>query len=200
QPISIRIAAVQAPKQARPDDKFPVRVEVDGDGLPNQEKAVYLDVVSPNGQKKSFEKKFKFSAGSSGPPHAQIEFEIDAAGWEGEVPQGRKPELDEGEWVFRARIPRDRREVFLEPEHTSASATVQVVKRPLRILLFAGAATHDFQFARALFVREADQRRAELSICLQLVRDGVVQDVPAERLLKSFPYRLGEDASRDKPE
>jgi hypothetical protein len=70
----------------------------------------------------------------------------------------------------------------------------------LRILLFAGAATHDFQFARALFVREADQRRAELSICLQLVRDGVVQDVPAERLLKSFPYRLGEDASRDKPE
>jgi hypothetical protein len=198
QPISIRIADLQAPKQARPDDKFPVRAEVDGDGLPNQEKVLFLDVTSPKGEKKTFEKAFKFNAGGGGPPHAQIEFEIDAAPFSGDATGGKKPELEEGEWVFQARILKDRREIFLQKEHVSNRATVQVIKKPLRILLFAGAANHDFQFVRSLLVREVDQRRAELSICLQLQREGVVQDVPPERLLKTFPNRLGDDAASDK--
>src|SRR5262249_2197012 len=47
----------------------------------------------------------------------------------------------------------------------------------------------------SLLVREVDQRRAELSICLQNLREGVVQDVPGDRLLRQFPARLSEDAS-----
>ncbi len=50
-------------------------------------------------------------------------------------------------------------------------------------------------------MREVDQHRAELSICLQIQRPGVVQDVPADRLLKRFPSRLeSEDSPNEPPE
>ena len=194
-PISIRVAPLQAPEQARPDDKFPIRVEVDGEGLPDKETVVYLDITQPGGAKKTIQKPFKFSAGSGGPPHAQIEFEIDAAEFGAAGSPGAKPELAEGEWRFQARIPKDKREIFLDKEHLSANAIVRVVKKPLRILLFTGAGSRDYQFVRNLFVREVDQRRAELSICLQIQREGVVQDVPSDRLLKQFPSRLSLDPS-----
>jgi hypothetical protein len=194
-PVSIRLAPLQAPEQARPDDKFPIRVEVDGEGLPNRESAVSLDVTLPSGEKMTVRKPFKFNAGSGGPPHAQIEFEIDAAEFGASAKPGAKPELAEGEWKFQARVPKEKREIFLDKEHTSAKAVVRVVKKPLRVLIFTGAGSHDYQFVRNLFVREVDQRRAELSVCLQLQREGVVQDVPADRLLKQFPSRLSEDTS-----
>jgi hypothetical protein len=194
-PVSIRLAPLQAPEQARPDDKFPIRVEVDGEGLPNRESGVSLDVTLPGGEKKTIQKPFKFTAGSGGPPHAQIEFEIDAAEFGAAPKPGAKPELAEGEWRFQARVPKEKREIFLDKEHTSAKAVVRVVKKPLRVLIFTGAGSHDYQFVRNLFVREVDQHRAELTVCLQLQREGVVQDVPADRLLKQFPSRLSEDTS-----
>jgi hypothetical protein len=200
QPISIRVTDLQAPEQARPEDKFPVRVEIDGEGLPNAALEVHLDVTNPKKEKKTLSKKFNFNAGAGGPPHAQVEFEIDAAQF-GNAPAGQPAELEEGEWKFLARVPKDKREVFLAKEHLSREANVQVVKKPLRILLFAGGPSHDYQFVRSLFVREVDQHRAELSICLQIQRPGVVQDVPPDRLLKRFPSRLdAEDSPNDKPE
>jgi hypothetical protein len=200
QPISIRITDLQAPKQARPDDKFPVRVEVDGDGLPDRETIVYLDVTSPRGDMRTLDKPFKFNAGSGGPPHAQIEFDIDAAQLGNAPAPGKKPELEEGEWKLRARVPRDKREVFLEKEHIKDKVAVQVIRKPLRVLLFAGSASHDYQFLRNLLVREADQHRAELSIYLQLQREGIVQDVAPDRFLKHFPDRLGAEAGEGKGE
>jgi RNA polymerase sigma factor (sigma-70 family) len=62
--------------------------------------------------------------------------------------------------------------------------------RPVRVLLFASGPTRDYQFVRSLFVREVDRKRAELSIYLQTGGDGVVQDVPAERMLSKFPTAL----------
>ncbi len=196
-PISIRVAGLQAPGQARPDDRFPVRIEVEGDGLANKEMIVYLDVTSPSGAKQTLNKAFTFSAGAGGPPHAQVEFDIDAAKL-GATPAGAaKPELEEGAWSLVARIPKDKREIFFEKEHQSGKQIVQVVKKPLRVLLFAGAATRDYQFVRNLLNREADQRKAEVSICLQGLREGVVQDVSADRLLKAFPSRMSEEPGRE---
>ena len=201
QPISIRITDLQAPEQARPEDKFPVRVEIDGEGLPHAAMDVLLDVTNPMNQKTTLSKAFKFNAGAGGPPHAQVEFEIDAALFGSSTTPGKLPELEEGEWKFLARVPKDKREVFLQKEHQSREAHVQVVKKPLRVLLFAGGPTHDYQFVRSMFVREVDQHRAELSICLQLQRPGVVQDVPPDRLLKRFPERLeSEDSPTQKAE
>jgi hypothetical protein len=201
QPISIRITDLQAPEQARPEDKFPVRVQIDGEGLPNAGTDVLLDVTNPRNEKKTLSKAFKFNAGAGGPPHAQVEFEIDAAQFGGTTTPGKPPELEEGAWKFLARVPKDKREVFIPKEHVSRVAQVQIVKKPLRVLLFAGGPSHDYQFVRSMFVREVDQHRAELSICLQLQRPGIVQDVPPDRLLKHFPNRLeSEDSPIEKAE
>ncbi len=196
-PISIRLAGVQAPGQARPDDKFPVRVELEGDGLANKELVVYLDVTSPSGAKQTLERPFKFSAGTGGPPNAQVEFEMDAAKLAAAPGGAARSELEEGAWSLVARIPKDKREIFFEKEHLSGKQIVQVVKKPLRVLLFAGAASRDYQFVRNLLIREADQRKAEVSVCIQNLREGVVQDVPPDRLLKSFPARMSEEPGKE---
>src|SRR5262249_33329851 len=94
-------------------------------------------------------------------------------------------------------IPKDKREIFFEKEHQSAKQVVQVVKKPLRVLLFAGAASRDYQFVRNLLIREADQRKAEVSVCLQGLREGVVQDVSPDRLLKAFASRMSEETGKD---
>src|SRR6478609_3697868 len=64
--------------------------------------------------------------------------------------------------------------------------------RPLRVLLFASAPTREYQFLRSLLIQEMDAKRADVCVCLQPPpgkepRDGVVQDLPAERVLASFP-------------
>jgi hypothetical protein len=188
-PVSIRITDLQAPEQVRPDDKFPVRVEIDGEGLIGKEVRVSLDVTKPNGERITLQPRPGevpiFKPGE--PPHAQAEFEID------------KPEI-EGEWKLVARAPRDKREIFAAKEHKSDPVAVNVVKKPLRVLLFAGGPTHDYQFVRTLFVREADKGRAEVSIYLQLARPEVVQDVAAERMLQHFPNRLSAEDSRETAE
>jgi RNA polymerase sigma factor (sigma-70 family) len=71
-------------------------------------------------------------------------------------------------------------------------------EKPLRVLLFAGAPTREYQFVRSLFVNQSEKKQAELSICLQAgARAGIVQDVPPERMLKSFPTRLVADEKKD---
>jgi len=143
----------------------------------------------------------------SSPPRATVEFPIDALtlakaahlDLESGDAAGKKWELSEtgeGELHFRVRVPRDPQEAFPSPFHVTEPVPLRVVKRPLRVLLFASAATRDYQFLRSLLVREMDKKRAELSIYLQLPpgvterRGGIVQDVPPERLLGQFPTRL----------
>ncbi|MBV9122938.1 MAG: hypothetical protein JO112_06260, partial [Planctomycetes bacterium] len=201
-PVNIRITDVLTPDQARPDDQFPIRVEVDGEGLPDKNFTAALDIYKPGADLKKDKPAHQLTAKSQfsgSPPHAQVEFPIEAA----QLPAGlrqadpsaksgtpAKPELEEGEWKFVARVPRDPQEAFLGKEHVSDPATVNVVKKPLRILLFSSGPTRDYQFLRSLLVREADHGRAELSVCLQRAQEGTVQDVPKERLLSRFPGTL----------
>ncbi len=149
----------------------------------------------------------------SSPPRATVEFPIDALtlakaahiDLESGDAAGKKWELTEtgeGELRFRVRVPRDAQEAFASPSHITEPAPLRVVKRPLRVLLFASSATRDYQFLRSMLVREMDKKRAELSIYIQLPpgvterRGGVVQDVPPERLLGQFPTRL-ESSDKD---
>jgi RNA polymerase sigma factor (sigma-70 family) len=70
--------------------------------------------------------------------------------------------------------------------------------RPHRVLLFASGPTRDYQFVRTLLVRQVEKKHAELSIYLQSgTREGVVQDVPPERMLKTFPTRLVANDKKD---
>jgi hypothetical protein len=162
----------------------------------------------------------KFKPGQ--PPHLEVEFEIKPDAYGDETtpeqpkPDDKKPdkkdekkddkppaaeakksiELAEGDWTFIARIPRDKQELFPDPEHKSEKVIVKVVRRPLRVLMFASAPTRDYQFIRTMMVREVDKGRAELSIHLQPFdpRLGRVQDVPPNRLLTTFPSTLKDDA------
>lgn len=198
EPVNLRIANVLVPERVRPDDRFPIRVEVEGEGLADREVPVTLRLwrpkTDPKKDKPSFETTQTGRFGREGvPPRLQVEFPIEAAGLPPELRKAdnpAKPEMEEGEWKVVAAIPRDKREVFLAREHVSEPATVNVVKKPLRVLLFGDAATRDLQFARTLFVRETDRGRAILSVCLQRARPGAVQDVPPERLLTRFPGSL----------
>src|SRR5581483_455371 len=103
----------------------------DGEGLAGQSVDVFLDVTKPNGEKITLTPVSKtndkptFKPGE--PPHLQAEFEVE------------KPEV-EGDWKLVARVPKNRQEVFLPKEHkTDPPTTVTVIKKPLRVLLFAGA-------------------------------------------------------------
>lgn len=151
----------------------------------------------------------------SSPPRVTVEFPIDAQAFakaahidldSGEA-AGKKWELSEtgeGELRFRVRVPRDSQEAFAAPFHIGEPAILRVVKRPLRVLVFTSAATRDYQFLRSILVREMDKKRAEVSIYMQLPpgvterRGGIVQDVPADRLLGQFPTRLEAGNQEDK--
>jgi hypothetical protein len=205
-PIEIRITDVQTPEQTPPNEKFIVRAELEGIGLSEQEAPVYLDVFGPKAEEPThtFESKIKFQPGA--PPHAQAEFAIDpdpAGGLPESLFAQEKKELIEGEWKFVVRVPRDKREVFAGKEHVTPPIAVQVIKKPLRVLLVTSGPTHDYQFLRTLLVRESDQKRAEVSIFLQNEgRDGrAVQDIPGERMLNRFPSILRvEDDPDEKPD
>jgi hypothetical protein len=204
QPINIRLTDVQTPEQTPPDEKFVVRAEIDGEGLPDQEAKVFLDVYKPEDAKPThtLETAVRFQPGE--PPHAQAEFTLDPEQLPAELKsEGNSREMVEGEWKFVVRVPKDRREPFAGKEHVSEPAAVQVIKKPLRVLLVASGPMKDYQFVRTLFVREKDANRAELSVFLQNEgRDGrAVQDVEPERMLNRFPTTLRvEDDPTEKPE
>jgi hypothetical protein len=213
--IGIQITDVQAPDRAPPDEKFKIAVEADGLGLADAEVDVRLDLFLPGRDPKkdaadhTLTKKLRF-AGDSTPPHGVAEFVLDPENEE--LPEeltepskkvGRRRQLKSGPWSVVARIARDKREVFSDPDHVSPPRVIQVIDRPLRVLLFGGP-TREYQTLRTLLVRETQQNRAELSICLQTEggREGTgVQDVPPERLLNRFPTRLDTTGKTgDKPE
>jgi hypothetical protein len=236
----IDIADLRVPEQIQPEDKFKAVVELQGEGLPEKEIKVFLDITHTVKDKSGKdvdldislteqvnknspdEKRAKLSLGTkkltlepsavvkfdrSSPPRVSVEFPIDAQSLAkaahvdletGEA-AGKKWEMTEtgeGEMRIRVRVPRDTQEAYAAPFHVSEPAILRVVKRPLRVLLFTSSATRDYQFLRSILIREMDKKRAEVSIYMQLPpgvterRGGVVQDVPAERLLGQFPTRL----------
>lgn len=207
--INIRITELQAPEQVPPDEAFLIRVEVDGEGLADKDFAVTLDIYKPGEPKTPAHQMTlpgKFKRVGGGTPHGTIEFKIDPRAEEFApltAPVQGKPELIEGEWKFIARINKAKGEAEPTKQHVSDASTVQVIKKPLRVLLFAGGPTREYQFTRRLFVNEVDKKRAELSIFLQVAdqKGPRVQDVPQERLLKSFPtfLRVEEDPA-EKPD
>jgi hypothetical protein len=196
QPVRIDIADARGPDATRPEDPFPVSIDVTGEGLAGRETTVYLDIYKP-GKKpgkdqpdKVLEKRVTFKANTT-PPRAEAEFPITPADF-GEVPRPRedgpeekkddkkdekrdekpasasgKPELAEGDWLFVPRVPKDNAEIFAAREHTREPVVVKVIKRPMRVLVLTSVASREYQFVRTLLVRESDKKRLELSIYLQ---------------------------------
>ena len=212
--VGILLTDVQAPDRAPPDEPFKVVVEADGVGLAGQGVEVRLGLYLPGKDPRKdaadheLTERLTFQPGE--PPHGQAEFVVDPD----KLPEGlteeskkigRKRQLKPGAWAAVARVARDRREVFADADHLTPPRVFQVLDKPLRVLLFAGGPTREYQTLRTLLAREASQNRAELSVCLQSEagREGTaVQDVAPDRLLTKFPTRLDTTGGKptDKPE
>jgi len=200
---------LRLPKQVRPEDTYPVVAELNGHGMAGEEVEVHLDAYRPSNPKERIELppvKVKFSGGQI--PHGQAEFTItpklfpaSGAAVEGQPPakpgEETKAEYEEGEWRFVARVAKDKREVFPDPEHVTDPASLRVVKKPISVLLMASGPSREYQFVRTFFVREMEKGRADVCIYLQPPplrdpRPGIVQDVEPDRMLKTFPNRFEE--------
>jgi hypothetical protein len=196
--VRLDISDLRLPKQARPEDEYRAEVIVTGEGMAGESVDVILEVYRPSNPKEKIElepQKIQFGPGQ--PPHATATFTIKPSLFKpapSEKPtDSKKPEYEVGEWKFIAKVMKDKREIFKDKEHRSDPGIVQIVKRPLRVLLFASAPTREYHFVRTLFVRETEKKRADVSVHIQPppdrpeVRDGVVNDVPKDQLLKVFP-------------
>lgn len=213
--VSLAISDLQAPDRAQPDEPTQVTVAVDGVGFKQgDEVQVTLELFLPgkdpkNNDAADYEMTLPVKFGAGELPHGEATFVLDAEEFakknaaslieEISPPKpGRKWQLKKGTWKVRAKVPTDPREVFREAFHLSPVRTMEVIDKPLRILLAASAPGREYQILRTLLVREVEQKRAELSIYLQ--NEGgskgvIVQDVPPGRLLLKFPDEL--DVSKE---
>jgi hypothetical protein len=156
---------------------------------------------------------------ASNPPRKEIEFLVDAATlakaagkdntdlfkskkWE--LGETKTPGGDPTEYRFQGRVAKDPQEIFPDKEHKSDPVDLRVIKRPVRVLLFSAAATHDFQFVNNMFIREAEKQRASLDVYVQPPpgKDAaewiqqVVLGVQKEHLLVKFPDRYDEKGGK----
>ena len=146
----------------------------------------------------------------------------DYAGKKWEIAESRRGTGKEGdELLLQGRIAADAREIFpgtaskdvvnampvaerdrdkMLMLHVSEKSGLQVIRRPMQVLMFASAAMRDYQFARTLLVREMEKERVLLSIYLQPPpgeterKPGIIQDIPAKRLLEAFPENYDQPA------
>jgi hypothetical protein len=203
QTVSIAITDIQAPDSASPDEPTKIIVEADGTNLANTSVEVALDLFLPTHDPKvdpadhTLTGTLTFLPGD--PPHGQVEFVIDPAKLPEKMTEEskdaaiKKRVLREGSWSARARIAKNRQEAFADPEHIRDRLGIQVIKKPLRILLVASGPTREYLALKTLLVREVQDSRAELCVLLQNEageKGAAVQDVPPERLLTRFPTRL----------
>ena len=199
----------------RPDDKFPIRVQVIGHGLGEQPFNVTLEatrVIMDDTGTKAIARDKTYVLGprpgkfkGAAPPAGTVEFEIDVQ----DLKKIRASDANSGElegvWEFVARVPRHEREGgFAKDEHVSDPVKVLVQKKELRILLFAGGPTSEYKFLRTLLYREQQQKRVELSVLLQSaivdgrLTDHVDLDVDKDHTLVRFPNKRGEPTPGEK--
>jgi hypothetical protein len=88
------------------------------------------------------------------------------------------------------------------PEGSGPIKPAEKVARPVRVLLWSGAASREHQLLTSLLAREAEARRVELSVCLQpppgkAERKRAVEGVPPARSLTRFPDELSAEVPAD---
>jgi hypothetical protein len=209
-PVSIRIDDINAPEEVRPDDPFRVKVPVVSTGIPGEKFKVFLEMqriedgaAPPNELKGEkvivLEPKEGTFKGAGDQQTGTVDFEINLKELTGHDPASEADvKLLLGRWSFKAKVARHEKEPFPEEFHESDPVTVLVQKRPLKILLFCGGATREYQFLRTALYREMKDKRMEFCIYNQSAdtdREHIDQDVEPKRMLDSFPDRLGPNAA-----
>jgi hypothetical protein len=205
--VSIKINDLEVPSTARPDEPFPVQVPVASQGLKDNDYEVILEVARVEDKSghpikgERYPVLKKKSKHKSDEPD-RVEFEIDVADLKKIKADDDKAGDLEGTWEFQARVARDRREAFNKKFHvTDHPARVKVLKKKMRVLLFAGGPSKDYQFVQRFFYNEVQAERMELGIYLQTAagEEQIDQDVDKEWLLDQFPYLRVSSRVEDRP-
>jgi hypothetical protein len=197
EPISIKVGDIEAPRTARPDEPFPVQVPVTAQGLKGKPFEVLLEIKQVQdkegkplkGETTVLKEKGRHRAGEA----ERVKFDIDVGKLKKIDPKADAAGELEGTWEFKARVARDPMEAFDKPFHETEHVTrVLVQKKPLRVLLFAGGPSKEYQFVRTLLYREVKEKRMIMGIYLQTGKgEEIDQDVDKEWLLDHFPkYRV----------
>ncbi len=189
---NLRLVDVLAPSQVQPEDEFPVRVAVEAENLPRAPEAtVILTIERPDLPKEELTQKITLTDTTSRLATGAAEFRINLAEIFFKRADPKTPEVREklkGDWTFKARVTHVKGERTRSDNVSETPAVVKVIDRKPSVLLLAHVATRDYQFLRTMLIREQD--KFELTIHLQTVQDGVVQDVDPKRLLPNFPNNL----------
>jgi len=166
---NVRVVDIEAPTRAFPGDRFTITGYIQASGLEGT--SIGVELISrpagtePGSANEKVEQQQRIDLGTDGQTQA-IEFELE--------PEG----AGEREYTFRATVPaEDNNEL-----DNQRSATVEIIDRRTRVLLFAGGPTREYRFLRNLLYRD---REIEVHVLLQTADVGVSQE--SDELLLEFP-------------
>lgn len=168
QPINVRVVELEAPPRAHPEDSFTITGYLQGTNLMGRWVEVELTSSpesSGDNDRGVLEDVKSVVLGGDG-EDVTVTFEIEPS------------ELGRREYTLRVIPP--------GTDHDSADnqqkATVEIVDRRTRVLLFAGGPTREYRFLRNLLYRD---REMTVDVCIQSAPSNISQD--ADEILLEFP-------------
>jgi len=174
-PANVRVVDLEAPPRVYPGDSFNMTGYVQAYGLIGRSvrvELVSLPDASANDEnaQETFEEERRVTLGPDG-EIVSLKFDVSP------TQQGRR--------TFRLRVISPAEDQ--DPRDNMRSATVQIVDRKNRVLLFAGGPAREFRFLRNLLYRDRD---TTVVVCLQTGQPGMAQE--ADELIYEFPSLASE--------
>ncbi|MCB9937958.1 MAG: VWA domain-containing protein [Planctomycetaceae bacterium] len=174
-PANVRVVDLEAPPRVYPGDSFNITGYVQAYGLIGR--SVRVELVSlPEANaddetaQETFEEERRVTLGPDG-EIVSLKFDVSP------TQQGRR--------TYRLRVIPPAEDQ--DPRDNMRSATVQIVERKNRVLLFAGGPSREFRFLRNLLYRDRD---TTVVVCLQTGQPGMAQE--ADDLIYEFPSLANE--------
>jgi hypothetical protein len=174
-PANVRIVDLEAPPRVYPGDSFSMTGYVQAYGLVGRSvrvELVSLPEANANDEtaQETFEEERRVTLGPDG-EIVSLKFDVSP------TQQGRR--------TYRLRVIPPAEDQ--DSRDNTRSATVQIVDRKNRVLLFAGGPSREFRFLRNLLYRDRD---TTVVVCLQTGQPGMAQE--ANDLIYEFPSLANE--------
>ena len=174
-PANVRVVDLEAPPRVYPGDSFSMTGYVQAYGLIGRSirvELVSLPEANANDEtaQETFEEERRVTLGPDG-EIVSLKFDVSP------TQQGRR--------TYRLRIIPPAEDQ--DSRDNVRSATVQIVERKNRVLLFAGGPSREFRFLRNLLYRDRD---TTVAVCLQTAQPGMAQE--ADEVIYEFPSLVNE--------
>jgi len=165
-PVNVRVYELEAPERAHPGDPYSITGLIQAQGLAGQAitAELYVATVAPN-SKEELAGTQQVVLGRDG-DLVPVKFQLTPTG------TGRR------RLSLRLRVPRSDH----NPDDNRRDAEIEIVDRKLRVLLFAGGPSRDYQFLRTLLYRDPSTL---VDVYLQSAEGNISQE--ADQILDHFP-------------